>query len=607
MVSIGAAVFGVEWVNRALLFVRGRIPLQFRPKLCFQKRRFNVFWGLNAESILMMENARRSPLAGLDPRSVVFVLPETNGSWLNLSGEDNPAHELTRNGWLWILGTVERPGRLRFARRHFFLDPDGHRNVALAEALMDRLEKTSPPHEVSVYVRTWTEADDDALFRWADGWNGKLAKKKISLEIVREEAVVSRKFLVDHPMLDCPGVDIGPGDPAVAGEFKVLLLGFGIQGRRLLADMVCDAQFLGPDGQAVPLRVDVVDRDAGAFGAFRVHCPDACSRYGIDFHAWDVREEGFWTWLAGQSAYNRVVVATQDDVINLDTANALANDFALRFEGLRGKLDRVIYARVRNPDLFAALKRTPAPCTLFGNIDDTYSPSVLLNDRWNAGALFINGLWAASYEPELREAAPDKRVEWYKFHEAREGYGRNQWRRTSAFNRESSISSLLNQRNLLRLLGFDVSASPPSGDLPDSGGQRSRIMERFRGKTLAALSEMEHMRWMAFHFLRGWKAWIPTDDELRRMAAGICEANKGKKKEEGKKLEPSSLKKSAHLHADLVDFDRLARVDERFNAVNRKFGLAEVDSPAKDLAIVFGVEALLDAGFFVSRRETPPS
>ena len=645
MLSLAVAVFGVELVNRGLVAWRGWIPFQFRPRPSLHRRQLNVVWGLGEEGRRMAEGLA----AQLGKKSVVFAVEEGGGGWLDFkeSGEDLRA--LTREGWTWLLGRAGAPGGLKRARRHFFLGEDGYANAARAESLMQALRACRRSGEVTVHVRTWTDADDDAVHAWADRWNRDLQGTDIQVEVVREEAVVSRKFLLDHPMLDAFGVGVDTQATAATGAFRVLVAGFGAQGRRLVAEMVADAQFLGPDGKPIPLEVDVADRDEKSWGWFRTECAEACRRYNIRFRPLDVREAGFWTWLEEHPAYNRVVLATQDDAVNLEAAGRAANAYKLRFPEMRGQTGKIVFARVRNHALSAALRKATENYGLFGDTAETYTPQAMLHGRWNDGAVRVNGIWAAVYDPPPGGDA--KRAAWE----------RKKWAGTSTLNKESSRASFFHQRNLLRLIGFEIlDGNPTVKELAEKGlmpVKQKRVEERLREPArLAKLSEMEHMRWMAFHFVRGWRRWMPAREELDTLAeerakeiaekaakkpaskappAGLRwmaplfargwrlwtsmqeklvhdgekrkteVADKTKETTDEKKpdgLEPNALKKAAPLHADLADYLELAAVDERFNAVNRVRGWKSVDSAKKDRDFVFGLNALFGAGFTVAEK-----
>lgn len=598
LVSALVAVFGEEFVNRLLIWmkwVRHRMlqkngaPL----KLC-------VFWDICEESLNLSEGVGKIDLAGYSP---VFVFPQDRRSWMRLSDEDGYVSRLMDRGCRWVIGDVSNAGCLKTAQYHFFLGSDERRNVERAEMLLSEIAQGQGClGPVYVYVRVCSDIDDSAMYDWADAQNRAKTNSGIdvSVEIVSESAIVSRKFLIDHPMLDSPGVAVDVARTAVSGSFNVLLVGFGKQGHRLMCDMVCDAQYLDANGACVPIAVDVVDRDATSYGWFAGNCQEACSRYGIAFHCIDGESSDFWKWLESRPVYNRIVVCTTDDVFNLKLSNSIANFYGIHFDRFRqgdGKtaLSNIIFARVRShalaSSIMATCKSKAMAYRIFGDVADTYNTRSLLNDKWNSGAIFLNGVWSAMYDrPEsLEDGCP---ITWYKANKER---GMGYWRRATVFNRESSRAALVNMRNLLRLIGYDVSflPAPPEGRAVSCNQIEEVMGELRKEKCVRALPEMEHLRWMAFHFVRGWCRWKPTPEELREISGRTDRKNA---------IEANSMKSKAPVHADLVDFDQLAKVDELFNEVNRREGRKLTTSTEKDKNIIFSVEALYDSGFCVSRK-----
>lgn len=580
------ALFAGEFLNWTLIFLRKSLRLmRFKVPI-------NVFWGYSEEAKALAQ--------GLDDGrdSVVFVMPESKRLWLGLD-EDEDVHAVAKAGWKWVTGAPSARNWLSFEKQHFFVGPDGHANVVEAQRLIRHLIDSNFRGRMPIYVRLWPEAEDDAIYKWVDKWNNELDKIHSDIEViaVREESIVSRKFLVEHPMLDCPDIGIDPTTASVSDAFKLLLVGFGVQGERLLGDMICDAQYLDVNGKPVKISVDVVDKDPATFGRFQGRCQEACSRYNIDFRTYDARSAAFWDWLREdwRPKYNRIVVCTQDDIINLELANEIANWFAQTYRSRKEDLKKTIFARVRRSSLVSVLSDGIDTYQLFGDIQDTYSSQWLLKDKWDEGAIFVNGVYNVDDTPKW-----SSKVDWYKTLEKSRGKG--YWRKQTTFNKESSRASFLHIRNLLRLMGYDVWPSRPS----DEEIKKKELREITEGqigelkaylqneKYRHRLAASEHMRWMAFHLVRGWKKWDPTEEELKKMADG---GDGGKKK-----VEPNSMKRVL-LHANLVDFDELDEMDKRFNAVNAKNKQGRVDSMKKDDDIVLGLEAVFAAGFFVAKKE----
>ncbi len=591
ILTLAVSYFGIELINAASLWMRKQAK-KWRLGAFVRQSELNVFWDAGQES---------EALAGQMPsKSVVFAIAAGGRSWRKLQ-DDDAICRLVRKGVLWISSDSKTNRRLlTIARRHFFIGPDCHENVVKAQKYVQFLYDENIRHKVDVYVRVWSDADDDAVYAWADKWNGRFSKEGFltQINVLREESIVSRRFLVDHPMLDCPGVRVSDCHTAsVAGEFKLLVVGFGVQGERLMGDMICDAQFPDGKGGAIPVSVDVVDRDDASFGWWKANCKEACARYGIHFENCAAESDRFWRFIESRCVYNRIVISTHDDILNLRLANDIANYYAKRYRMDYAVLRNTIFARVRRPSLSKVLCGGMADrYQLFGDVLDTYSPKWLLNDSWDDGAKFINGVWSAVYDEDFRKL-PDGAdvIRWYLDNMDR---GEKYWAARPMLDKESSRASFLHMRNILRLMGYECRRDMPTDE--NAGIKQLEIPENQKEELKCAagdakrrekLAESEHLRWMAFHFVRGWEKWSPTEDELEKLSNG------GKNR-----VEPNSMKSRARIHANLEDFARLDEVDEKFNMINRKNGRESVNSKDKDINIIYGIEAIYATGFRVFKK-----
>ena len=575
VVSIAIAILGIEFIN--LL----RIKFINKPQ--------NVFWGIYDEAMMLYESSKKDTDCNINKNNVVFVLPKDTRTWLKVNEDNKGIRTLMRKGLTWIIGDASDINLLKMAQRHFFLSPDSHNNVVLAEKLIKELKKVVVPKEVSIYVRAYALAEDDVLYKWADANNR--SNSYINIEIIREEAIVSRKFLLDYPMLDCPGISIDTEHATADGEFRILVIGFGILGERLMSDMICDAQFLKSSGERIPIIVDVVDKSSASYGWFKENCLDACDRYNINFKTMDAGSECFWNYLIkNELPYNRILICTPDDSYNLKLANDISNIYAIKFKIYGNDLGKRIFARVRNHELAISLPSHimkennennkaiwERPFHIFGDIADAYAIKYLLNDKWNSGAICLNNIYDSS-----TNLSPEKK-----------------WQQASMLDKESSRASVYFQRNLLRLMGYVAMSEEPSFEIIRE--QKIRIIPKEQLNTIKAkmldkkyyliLSEAEHCRWMAFFFARGWKAWEPTEEELSKLSEGKM------------RVKPNSMKEKAHIHANLFDFNKLDEKDMTFNKVNRSNGQKNIDSKSKDFDLVSGLESLYEAGFFVAEKE----
>ncbi len=572
--SVAVALFGMGLVNFGMTWCR----LRFR-----RKKEINVFWDFSNEARWVAETIP-------DKNSVVFSLRESSRSWLGFQ-ENDAVQFLSKDGFRWIFATPGRNRWLSSADHHFFLGANGHENVSGAEEL---IRNYHGKNIVKVFVRISSMADDDVLYAWADKKN-KMGN--VEVVVVREEAVVANKFLWDHPMLECCGIKAYPEVPkgVVAGKFRVLLVGFGGQGERLMSSMICDSQYLDKDGDRVPIDMTVVDRDEMSFGWYEANCQTACKRFGITFEKMDANSKEFWEWLKGEEAFGRIVVCTKDDRINISIAHDISRLYKTThadiWQSYRRNGQSIVYARVRDALISKYVGDTyegrDVPFLTFGSMKEIYDFKMLVETRWWMVAVWVNALYCGITIDAESKDNDDKREE-----------ARKKWQEVTSLDRESSFVSAFNQRNLLRLLGHRIVDNADSA----SDEERKRRWETFRkdakDEYWNVFSKLEHLRWMAFYFVRGIECWRPTKGELQAL-----------KLERGK-IKANMLLKTGerHVHAALVEFDELPSVDALFNEVDESCNSCLQNF---DKALTYGFEALEMAGFgireevLIEKRDTP--
>ena len=97
------------------------------------------------------------------------------------------------------------------------------------------------------------------------------------------------------------------------------------------------------------------------------------------------------------------------------------------------------------------------------------------------------------------------------------------------------------------------------------------------------------MRWMAFHLVRGIKAWNPTDDEIAERIVNT-----------GKAARHNAIS-DLNAHAGLVDYSELPDVDSRFDAVNVRHGFASgKNAQEKDKGFIRS-EAMRQSGLAIRK------
>ena len=106
---------------------------------------------------------------------------------------------------------------------------------------------------------------------------------------------------------------------------------------------------------------------------------------------------------------------------------------------------------------------------------------------------------------------------------------------------------------------------------------------------LDVLAEDEHLRWMAFHLVRGIKAWRPSDEEIENRIANT-----------GKRAVHNAIDE-LNAHADLVEYSELPGVDSQFDSINARHGFVKIKgSQEKDKGLIRS-EAMRQSGLGIEK------
>ena len=540
--------------------------------LRFSRTPDSVFWGISPEAIALAQSLKKERC-----EECVFVVPDIK------SVEGSDLDQLTGEGFLWVAeGHGTLPLLARRVKKHFFITSSASANVELATRLSKAAE-----NEPDVYVCIDDETDDSRLFRWA---NGTDIREKMNVHIIRETSLVADILLRDHPMLKAPGVKAGNGHvtmepPNCGNTFRLLQIGFGAQGRMLLNRTICDvapcpcpvdgrSKCSGANFSAV-----VVDCNKAAFDLYNVRSPEVSMRYAVQFKKFDVRRKAFYDWLINEISkmnYTRIVVATGDDELNLFVSDFIVRNYRERADRNQLKdLREILFVRVRHPEKYAGfLPRTGNAdfqkgqaqlcndelCFMpFGSDQEIYSCQGIVDFDIDAIAKKINAYYAGT--ADVRAA----------------------WRKASFFDRESSRGSAMGLWNICRI----AVGKEPSGE---------KDLKRWKASVCTAwkdvkcnkddirdrLADAEHLRWMAYHYVRGIKKWNPEsqpeivgrltdkfDEDLKSEIEELLEKQKlGDKAVESYNAErwdafriKANQLEYANRHAALIPTDHLFRLD----------------------------------------------
>lgn len=540
-------IFCSELSNRLIVWVR-----------LFTKAWANdthIFWGESSNGLQLAKSICGGKSGFVNSTKIAFVIPTRRTALLS-ARNDSAIAQVSKAGFLWLFSSDANYKCLARAGYHYFTGDKSFDNVLGATRLIRALQKIGKPQKLTVYVSIDSIAKDDLITRWADGINK--SSSNVEVVLIRRESLIAKKFLLEHPMLLSPGIRIHRKTATVNGDFAILLIGFGVQGKILLNDLVCDAQCSDRQGNRVTLSVDVVDKDETTFGWFAANCKPASERFGLSFMQSDTRGKRFYEWLDSKIAerpWNRVVVCTGDDTLNISIAQDIVRLYRVHDKPFEG----VVFAKVCAPHIKHCLNiayGTDAFAT-FGS--EPLGDVLKVLDKWDRGAMMLN--WEYSRN---REEAPEAT-----------------WLKTSFANRESSRAAFFGMRNVLRLVGYEICEQ---GNCRDYNALNDPVV-------LGTLAETEHLRWMAYLLMQGICVWKPKREALLEMA-----------RISGEQITPNAIQ-LRNKHAALVEYGELPSVDELFNGLAKTYGtMPEISLQQRDMVFIqTAVAAIEKAGLSIRR------
>ena len=579
---------------------RQKGPLKLREEMC-------VFWGDPESARLLAENLRsdegRMGL-GFAPR-ILFLLP----GWLKYEDSARASiFRLTDRGYVldFVDGlpsdddkynVIGKEFELRdedvAGRRHFLLSENSAYNIGLANAILKKRSGANGAYateRLDLYIRVENSASSGMLKDWADAKTRlKSVGGEVNIHIFRETEVMAEDFIGRYPILkhrspdgteSCGWLLEGVGDQGVvktrSGKkgLDVLIVGFGNRGQELLNIMLENSQFLNAEGAAIPIRFAIVDKcDADgrcpARDIYRRRSPEVAespkgSQFTVEFmdRAGDVAEDGFWHFGIRVSDYDRIVVCTGEDELNVQIGDIVRREFIAQGVKLeRGRL----FVQLQSEDLAgreADKKELQEdgiwPIEYFGMWSDIFTYHGIVDEDKYYGARLLNWRYCCPDETKLPGDCPLYKTDVNGNTEILCDTVANEWRKAKWFDRESSVASYRGMVNILALMGYGLDRGNSLHE--DAGGTFGNTLTDPMSKVWNRLSQVEHLRWMAFmrtHGVRRWDLINPSIEEVDHVGKIAGKA----------KIKPN-VRELINRHGALVDYDELPMVNMRLTEYN---------------------------------------
>lgn len=546
----------------ALMFsVLGRRAFNQLRVVCTREADKNVFWGLSERDLLLARSIIENSLW----EQIQFNLPvEQSYDPSSVARLTDLADEMDAF-WTFIDFTRLNSKNCHRGYRHFFLSEDGHRNLALADQVVDAvIADPSACNEKTLYVRA---GDIDQVELFAE-WARKTYERSghlIKPMIIHEPEMIARRYVEDYSPL-CSRSFAGKVDVRTATvggvACRTLLLGFDHTGRALLNARLTQSRVIGPDGKTpLVFPITVVDRVRDRWDRYALQAPEIaenCDEFGLSFKCCQVGMTEFESWMRENHAFfDRVVFCLKGDGENIREA--------IRLRDLLTELndtDKELIVRVADPSVnqFAQMRNEKIlPLAYFGNLREVYSIKFLTTDSVDRIAQLLNWQW--NVNGNLEQKGQVARL----IHERDKTQIKEQaddvarfWEGASYYDRQSSRASAMAGLSFLRVLGLRCKFKEELGtkDTIVAIDEVNKMIE----SASDVLARLEHLRWCTYMGTLGYRKWdlkSPCSlDEVISMAGVVP----------GSGYVPNKLANQLNrfrAHACLIPYDDLADLDLR--------------------------------------------
>lgn len=493
-------------------------------------------------------------------------------------------------------------GRCFKAYRHYFITENQDFNVKYALLILNQLyfQKDKLTGKTHIFVRTEQEGID-VFFQ--EKLNDGLSDY-VEVHIFNQSDITARQFVAEHPILDLTNrvnpitgekwLTINHESLHVDGEINILLLGLGWTGYEVLKKLVSDGQFIGD----YKTNIVVVDNDYKQYHGRYQYIVQEAAKFGVNIcinplvwlddkhkicHQWlngeeCSRKEGleekrihqanshlFYEWLGFAPnddnvvnilRFNRIIVALGSDELNINTALQITN-FRNHYFGAKETIDSTlmpepIFAHVRDKEAYSYYeesigKTIDPPIRIFGGLKSIYNAKTLVEEKMDRIAKLVNFVYSQYMIDVLTNEQLTEALQ--------NGNAEKEWAKCTIFDQDSSRAVAMNIDNILRIAG-NIDRLRKMLDEP-------LYIER--------LSELEHKRWNAFHYMRGIGSW--KIDEVQE-----ARDRDGKVKAKGKLFFNGALVR----HICLVGYEELDAATRRVNIL----GNTSEDYKASDMRII---------------------
>ncbi len=514
-----------------------------------------------------------------------------------------------------------------FAPYHFFISDDEAWNVKGCIKLLEERKKYKIKKKIDIYVRlregekcnfyetildslqfpSLSEKDSESASK-----TQKNILKNIYIHVFNESELIARDFINNHPTLQAPSVIKNINHQTFklrnGTKLKILLLGFGGQGKQMLANIVESSQFLTEDQKKFKslLSVDIIDKEKNTFEQYKALRSNACKKYNLNFNVCDVMSAKFLILMGEKMGdYDRIIISLGNDNLNMEAYLLLL------------KLQKTCDCK-KDLDIFVKQCHLPFEFIkqvnygfkdsnlnehIFGLMSSVYTNAIILDESIDHIAKYLYTIYKivnnTKYNFKTKRAffsiihsiLNNNDAQYNKISEKMVS---REWQEASIDSKQSSIAQAIGLKNLLYLLGYKIIDNNIENlswfnkllflmRSNISNRQNNNLFNVLKNQIISnydikdILAENEHMRWEAYMLMKGIKPWIITIFTTRQEVL-IKDPNKGN-------VADAKHVDDRYQHGALVDFKRLRYVDAVLEQLDQTHDLnASCYSLSKDIS-----------------------
>ncbi|NVN93831.1 MAG: hypothetical protein HXX18_00970 [Bacteroidetes bacterium] len=395
--------------------------------------------------------------------------------------------------------------KLRLRTSHmFFLTENEDINIRSARSVINELNGLNLQEDITIHIRTLLEDVENLYF---DSFTK--TSPKIAIRFLNDSDIVARQLVNAHNPVDDNWIKKDVDKGIATSDFNIMLIGFGQTGISVLKRLVEFGQFVGSEFNAI-----IIDKAMNSkTGSFNNRYPGLISNYNFDFVETEVGKVEYYELIKKNlNELDYLIITLGNDALNVQAA--------FDIQQLARKIsDRPLKILVRLNDSYAydnLFQSTEnISIEIFGREKDVFTEDIIIRASLEKTARKIHTYYNAQSDPLKRQS----------------------WDQLSRIKQLSNISVAEHIHTKLALAGLTIA------DVKQIGNKEQFIL-KIGEERLLNIAKGEHLRWNAHLFANGWVEY--KLNEIPDKAT----SNK------------NEIKK---LHACLVSWDQLSKVNKRFN------------------------------------------